>query len=160
MQANAEADSFSCFVRLLSDSVDHFCQQLDNSSVGIHSTLSRLSELLKANDEELWRHLEYTTKVDPQFYGFRWITLLLTQEFDLHSVMRIWDTLLSNPFGVQEMLLRVCCAMLLCIKSSLLSGDFIANLKLLQHYPKINIEHLLRVAKDISPDTSSFHLSL
>ncbi|KAI7987228.1 TBC1 domain family member 13 [Camellia lanceoleosa] len=158
--ANAEADSFSCFVRLLSDSVDHFCQQLDNSSVGIHSTLSRLSELLKANDEELWRHLEYTTKVNPQFYGFRWITLLLTQEFDLHSVMRIWDTLLSNPFGVQEMLLRVCCAMLLCIKSSLLSGDFIANLKLLQHYPKINIEHLLRVAKDISPDTSSFHLSL
>ncbi|CAL5438847.1 unnamed protein product [Camellia sinensis] len=150
--ANAEADSFSCFVRLLSDSVDHFCQQLDNSSVGIHSTLSRLSELLKANDEELWRHLEYTTKL--------WITLLLTQEFDLHSVMRIWDTLLSNPFGVQEMLLRVCCAMLLCIKSSLLSGDFIANLKLLQHYPKISIEHLLGVAKDISPDTSSFHLSL
>ena len=63
MQANAEADSFSCFVRLLSDSVDHFCQQLDNSSVGILSTLSRLTELLKANDEELWRHLEFTTKV-------------------------------------------------------------------------------------------------
>lgn len=63
MQAHAEADSFSCFVRLLSDSVDHFCQHLDNSAVGIHSTLARLSELLKANDEELWRHLEYTTKV-------------------------------------------------------------------------------------------------
>ncbi|PON89018.1 Rab-GTPase-TBC domain containing protein [Trema orientale] len=62
--ANAEADSFSCFVRLMSDSVDHFCQQLDNSSVGILSTLSRLTELLKANDEELWRHLELTTKVD------------------------------------------------------------------------------------------------
>lgn len=62
-QASAEADSFSCFVRLLSDSVDHFCQQLDNSAVGILSTLSRLSDLLKENDEELWRHLEYTTKV-------------------------------------------------------------------------------------------------
>ncbi|PSR84508.1 TBC1 domain family member protein [Actinidia chinensis var. chinensis] len=158
--ANAEADSFSCFVRLLSDSVDHFCQQLDNSSVGIHSTLSRLSELLKANDEELWRHLEFTTKVNPQFYAFRWITLLLTQEFDFQPVLRIWDTLLSNPFGVQEMLLRVCCAMLLCVKSRLLSGDFIANLKLLQHYPEINIEHLLRVAKDIIPDTTSFHLPL
>ncbi|XP_057485553.1 uncharacterized protein LOC130771874 isoform X2 [Actinidia eriantha] len=158
--ANAEADSFSCFVRLLSDSVDHFCQQLDNSSVGIHSTLSRLSELLKANDEELWRHLEFTTKVNPQFYAFRWITLLLTQEFDFQPVLRIWDTLLSNPFGVQEMLLRVCCAMLLCAKSRLLSGDFIANLKLLQHYPEINIEHLLCVAKDIIPDTTSFHLPL
>ncbi|XP_019078706.1 uncharacterized protein LOC100264542 isoform X2 [Vitis vinifera] len=157
---NAEADSFCCFVRLLSDSVDHFCQQLDNSSVGIHSTLSRLVELLKANDEELWRHLEFTTKVNPQFYAFRWITLLLTQEFNFHSIMRIWDTLLSNTFGVQEMLLRVCCAMLLCIKSRLLSGDFAANLKLLQHYPEINIEHLLQVAQDLSPDTSSFRLSM
>lgn len=63
LQAYAEEDSFSCFVRLLSDSVDHFCQQLDNSSVGILSTLSRLTELLKTNDEELWRHLEFTTKV-------------------------------------------------------------------------------------------------
>ncbi|XP_021666625.2 TBC domain-containing protein C1952.17c isoform X3 [Hevea brasiliensis] len=62
--ANAEADSFSCFVRLLSDSMDHFCTQLDNSPVGILSTLSRLTDLLKENDEELWRHLEFTTKVD------------------------------------------------------------------------------------------------
>ncbi|XP_007013453.2 PREDICTED: TBC domain-containing protein C1952.17c isoform X5 [Theobroma cacao] len=69
--SNAEADSFSCFVRLMSDSVDHFCQQLDNSSVGILSTLSRLAELLKANDEELWRHLEFTSKVKPQYYAFR-----------------------------------------------------------------------------------------
>ncbi|XP_050271929.1 uncharacterized protein LOC126715392 isoform X3 [Quercus robur] len=157
--ANAEADSFSCFVRLLSDSVDHFCQQLDNSAVGILSTLTRLSDLLKANNEELWRHLELTNKVRPQFYAFRWITLLLTQEFDFQPILRIWDCLLGNPFGVQDMLLRVCCAMLLCVKSRLLSGDFVANLKLLQHYPDINIEHLLRVAQDLSPDTSSYRLS-
>ncbi|KAK4764833.1 hypothetical protein SAY86_025923 [Trapa natans] len=159
--ANAEADSFSCFVRLLSDSVDHFCQQLDNSSVGILSTLSRLSDLLKENDEELWRHLEHTTKVKSQFYAFRWITLLLTQEFSFQSIMRIWDSLLSNPFGIQDMLLRVCCAMLLCLKGRLLCGDFIANLKLLQHYPTdINIDHLLNVATQLSPDTSSYSLSL
>ncbi|XP_030511335.1 TBC1 domain family member 13-like [Rhodamnia argentea] len=158
--ANAEADSFSCFVRLLGDSVDHFCQQLDNSSVGILSTISRLSELLKTNDEELWRHLEFTTRVEPQFYAFRWITLLLTQEFSFQSILRIWDSLLGNPFGVQDMLLRVCCAMLLCVKSKLLRGDFIANLKLLQHYPDINIEHLLQVAMDLTPDTSSYRLSL
>ncbi|KAL4269579.1 hypothetical protein GQ457_HM001070 [Hibiscus cannabinus] len=158
--SNAEADSFACFVRLLSDSVDHFCQQLDNSSVGILSTISRLAELLKANDEELWRHLEFTTKVKPQYYAFRWITLLLTQEFDLQSILRIWDSLLSNPFGVQEMLQRVCCSMLLCVKTRLLSGDFAANLRLLQHYPDIDIEHLLKVAQELSPDTSSYRLSL
>ncbi|CAJ1944544.1 unnamed protein product [Sphenostylis stenocarpa] len=159
--ANVEADSFSCFVRILGDSVDHFCQQFDNSSSGILATLSRLSDLLEVNDEQLWRHLEFTTKVKPQFYAFRWITLLLTQEFKFESILRIWDTLLSNPFGVQDMLLRICCAMLLCVKSKLLSGDFVANLKLLQHYPDdVNLEYLLQVAKDISPDTSYYCLSL
>ncbi|GMH20547.1 hypothetical protein Nepgr_022388 [Nepenthes gracilis] len=159
--ANAEADSFGCFVRLLSDSVDHFCQQLDNSSVGIHSTLSRLKEMLKVNDEELWQHLEFTSKVNPQFYAFRWITLLLTQEFEFNNVLRIWDSLLSNPFGVQDMLLRICCAMLLCAKGRLLSGDFAANLNLLQHYPEVSVEHLLQVARDLDSDTdpSSFCLS-
>lgn len=159
--ANAEADSFACFVRLLSDSVDHFCQQLDNnSSVGIHSTLSRLQEMLKVNDEELWQHLEFTTKVNPQFYAFRWITLLLTQEFQFNVILRIWDSLLSDRFGVQDMLLRVCCAMLIHVKSRLLSGDFAANLYLLQHYPKVDIDHLLQVAREIIPDTSTLRVSL
>ncbi|KMT02863.1 hypothetical protein BVRB_8g194410 [Beta vulgaris subsp. vulgaris] len=157
---NAEADSFACFVRLLSDSVNHFCQQLDNnSSVGIHSTLSRFKEMLKANDEELWQHLELTTEVDPQFYAFRWITLLLTQEFPLNTILRIWDSLLSNPSGIQDMLLCVCCAMLICVKNRLLSGDFAANLYLLLHYPEVDIEHLLQVARDVVPDTSTHRVS-
>lgn len=133
--------------------MDHFCQQLDNSSVGIHSTLLYFSQLLKANDEELWRHLD-NSKMNPQFYAFRWITLLLTQEFELSSIMRIWDCLLSHPSGVQDMLLRVCCAMLLCIRGDLLSGDFISNLKLLQHYPPVDLENLLNVAHHLIPVTS------
>lgn len=63
MQASAEADTFFCFVELLSGFRDHFCQQLDNSVVGIRSTITKLSQFLKAHDEELWRHLEMTTKV-------------------------------------------------------------------------------------------------
>lgn len=62
-QACAEADTFFCFVELLSGFRDNFCQQLDNSVVGIRSTISRLSQFLKEHDEELWCHLEITTKV-------------------------------------------------------------------------------------------------
>ncbi|KAG4932920.1 hypothetical protein JHK87_046922 [Glycine soja] len=40
-RGNVEADRVSCFVRILGDSADHFCQQLDNSSSGILATLSR-----------------------------------------------------------------------------------------------------------------------
>ncbi|KAK8365084.1 hypothetical protein V6Z12_A02G027500 [Gossypium hirsutum] len=148
-QANAEADTFFCFVELLSGFRDHFCQQLDNSNVGIRSTITRLSQLLKEHDEELWRHLEVTTKVNPQFYAFRWITLLLTQEFNFADSLHIWDTLLSDPEGPLETLLRVCCAMLILIRRRLLAGDFTSNLKLLQHYPSANISHLLYVANKL-----------
>ncbi|PSS34827.1 TBC1 domain family member protein [Actinidia chinensis var. chinensis] len=147
--AFAEADTFFCFVELLSGFRDHFCQQLDNSVVGIRSTISKLSMLLKQHDEELWRHLEVTTKVNPQFYAFRWITLLLTQEFNFADSLLIWDTLLSDPEGPQETLLRVCCAMLILTRRRLLAGDFTSNLKLLQHYPPTNISHMLYVANKL-----------
>lgn len=62
-QSSAEADTFFCFVELISGFRDNFCQQLDNSVVGIRSTITKLSQLLKEHDEELWRHLEVTTKV-------------------------------------------------------------------------------------------------
>ncbi|URD90928.1 TBC [Musa troglodytarum] len=147
--AYAEADAFFCFVELLSGFRDNFCQKLDNSVVGIRSTIAKLSELLKKHDGELWRHLEITTKVNPQFYAFRWITLLLTQEFNFADSLHIWDTLLSDPEGPQETLLRVCCAMLILVRRRLLAGDFTSNLKLLQNYPSTNISHLLYVANKL-----------
>lgn len=67
LQACAEADTFFCFVELMSGFRDNFCQQLDNSVAGIRSTITRLSQLLKEHDEELWRHLEVTTKVRQNF---------------------------------------------------------------------------------------------
>ncbi|KAG6574840.1 TBC1 domain family member 13, partial [Cucurbita argyrosperma subsp. argyrosperma] len=152
--ASAEADTFFCFVELLSGFRDHFCQQLDNSVVGIRATITKLSQLLKEHDEELWRHLEITTKVNPQFYAFRWITLLLTQEFNFADSLHIWDTILSDPEGPLETLLRICCSMLILIRRRLLAGDFTANLKLLQHYPPANISHLLYVANKLRKQPS------
>lgn len=143
----AEADAFFCFVSLLGDFRDHFCQQLDNSSVGIRATIQRLSSLLRVHDDELWRHLEQTSKVNPQFYAFRWITLLLTQEFGFEEILRLWDSLLSSPDGPMEILLRVCCAMLVCVRERLLAGDFTTNLKLLQSYPSTDLSLLLRTAE-------------
>lgn len=56
---------------------------------------------------------------------------------------------------LQEILLRVCCSMLLCLRSRLLAGDFTTNLKLLQHYPSVDINHLLKVADDLKNWSSS-----
>lgn len=66
MQNFAEADSFFCFVELLSGLRDNFCQKLDNSAVGIRGTLSKLMQLLKKYDGELQHHLEIITEVSLQ----------------------------------------------------------------------------------------------
>ncbi|CAO2144108.1 unnamed protein product [Urochloa humidicola] len=153
--ASAEADTYFCFVELLSGFRDNYCKHLDNSSVGIRSTLSKLSQLLKRHDEELWRHMEVTTKVYPQYYAFRWITLLLTMEFSFNVCIHIWDAILGDPEGPSDTLMRICCAMLILVRKRLLAGDFTANIQLLQHYPATNIDHLLHIANRLRGTVAS-----
>lgn len=145
----AEADAFFCFVELISEFRDHFCQHLDNSAVGIRATITRLDTMLQGLDAELWAHLEQKNKVNPQFYAFRWITLLLTQEFPFPDVVRLWDSLFSDPGGHMDCLLRFCIAMLLNIREELLQGDFSQNIKLLQSYPPVDVHAIIHQAMQL-----------
>lgn len=102
---------------------------------------------MRSKDPELWQDLvnffyfklfyffflkkKENKKLNPQFYSFRWITLLLSQEFELPDVLRLWDCLFSDPFRF-EFLLFICCAMLVYVRDQLIQGSFADNLKLLQ----------------------------
>lgn len=55
--ANAEKDAFFCFVHLMSDIRDHFCESLDHSESGIKGSLSQMMSILKAVDHQLWANL-------------------------------------------------------------------------------------------------------
>eukprot|EP00983_Pelagomonas_calceolata_P007202 233971-Pelagomonas_calceolata.AAC.5 len=59
-------------------------------------------------------------QVDPQFYAFRWITLCLAQEFAFPDTLRIWDTILSDPHGRMDCLLRICASMIILARERLL----------------------------------------
>lgn len=146
---HAEADAFFCFVELISEFRDHFCQHLDNSAVGIRATIAKLNRMLQGYDPELWAHLEQRNKVNPQFYAFRWITLLLTQEFPFPDLVRLWDSLFSDPGGHMDCLLRFCIAMLLNIREELLQGDFSQNIKLLQNYPPVDVHAIIHQAMQL-----------
>jgi len=75
--------------------------------------------------------------VDPQFFAFRWITLLLTQEFPFPDAVRIWDTLLSDPAGRADCLLRVCVALLTNVRQQLLAGKHQApGINTQTHWPR------------------------
>ncbi len=90
-------------------------------------------------------------QIDPQFFAFRWITLLLTQEFPFPDSVRIWDTLFSDPQGRLDCLLRVCLAMLQHVRAQLLSGDFATNVKTLQRFPSVDVNVILRSAAQLPP---------
>ena len=63
--------------------------------------------------------------------SFRWLTLMLSQEFPLPDVLRIWDSLLSDETR-SDFLIDVCTAMILLIRDQILINDFADNMKLLQ----------------------------
>eukprot|EP00798_Chlamydomonas_sp_ICE-L_P024704 gene24704-10340_t len=156
-----EADAFWCFMDLISEFRDHFCQKLDNAETGIRATMRRLMRLLKYCDHNLWHHIEVVEKVDPQFYSFRWITLLLSQEFAFSDTLRIWDTILSDPQGRRmDWLLRICAAIILNQKGRLMKSDFSAIMKTLQRYPPVDIQALLKLAASLPSCSVALGVSL
>jgi phosphoribosylaminoimidazole-succinocarboxamide synthase len=67
----------------------------------------------------------------PEFFAFRWLTLLLSQEFALPDVQRIWDSLLSDQ-SRHNFLVDLCAAMVVLVRDDILRNDFGENMKLLQ----------------------------
>jgi len=94
--SDAEADAFFVFSTLMSEIRDRYIKSLDNSEHGILSIVARFDSLLKTLDYDLWYYLQ-EQGVDPRFYSFRWITLLLSQDFELPDLLRLWDSLFSDP---------------------------------------------------------------
>jgi len=126
-----------------------FIQSLDDSKTGIRHRLQGFMELLKRIDEPVWKVLIEEQSLMPQYYAFRWTTLLLSQEFSLPDVQRIWDSLFGHPQRF-DFLVYVLLAMLLCVRDSLMNGDFASNMKLLQNYPEdIDVAVILRKADEL-----------
>jgi len=110
-----------------------YVKGIDNTVDGIQSVLAGVNKRLKEYDLPLWFHLD-NQELHPQFYGFRWLTLLVfilcaliylrfyfmiyfllwqfSQEFALPDVLRLWDSLLSMERRI-DFVVNVCCAMLL-----------------------------------------------
>lgn len=152
-RAHAEADTFFCFTNLMSEIRDFFIKTLDDADYGITGLMNRLMAALKSHDFQLWHRLQQQ-ELRPQFYSFRWLTLLLSQEFPLPDVIRIWDTLFADVKRF-DFLLHVCCAMLVTVRDQLLENDFSANMKLLQNFPAHEVDRVLTRAAQLELTTST-----
>ena len=84
---HAEVDCFFCFTNLMGiDGVrDNFVQSLDDTEWGISSNMQRLYGMVKSKDLTVYQVLE-RQQLKPEFFAFRWLTLLLSQEFELPGI--------------------------------------------------------------------------
>ena len=130
---------------------DLYNSQLDlDRSIGIVSMMTKLNNLLLKMDNALYTQINQNQSIKPHYYAFRWITLLLSQEFNLPSVLRIWDSLFADKNRF-EFLIKICCAMILLLRDDILNNDFAFNVKLLQNYPdKIDVNRIIFRAKSIN----------
>lgn len=145
---NAEPDCFFCFTNLMAEIRDFFIRTLDESDSGINYVMGKLSDCLKKFDPTVWELLE-KQELKPQYYSFRWLTLLLSQEFSLPDVERIWDSIFADSDRF-EFFIYICCAMILLVRQELLNGDFASNVKLLQNFPPMDVSLILNKAVEIS----------
>lgn len=138
---HAEADTFFCFSLLMIDVRDLFIRNLDDASCGIGGRIQAFVDMLQALDPEVAARL-HEQGVAPSFYSLRWITTLFTREFDLLDTIRLWDSLFADT-DRHDLLCCLCCTMVTEQREELLTGDFISNLTLLQHYPPVHISYFL-----------------
>jgi len=149
-EGNAEPDTFFCFTNVMSEIRDHFCRTLDSSKTGIKEKLKEINTVLKRLDYSVWRHLE-DLEIDPQYYALRWVMLLFAQEFEIPDVLRLWDSLFSDPFRFNY-LNYISCALILNVKDKVMEGDFTDVMSLLQRLPPTQIHTLLTMANTLLAD--------
>ena len=89
---------------------ENFMKIYDNSEFGILGRMQKFLSLLNKTDKEVYDLFE-KQNLKPEFYSFRWLTLLLSQEFHLPDVLRIWDSLFADQDQNFQFLLYLCCAM-------------------------------------------------
>eukprot|EP01060_Flectonema_neradi_P029950 TRINITY_DN4255_c0_g1_i1.p1 TRINITY_DN4255_c0_g1~~TRINITY_DN4255_c0_g1_i1.p1 ORF type:complete len:454 (+),score=88.41 TRINITY_DN4255_c0_g1_i1:86-1363(+) len=145
---DAEADSFFCFTILVSYLGDNFCRTLDRDELGIQGSLNLYKEKFQSADPVLYEHME-ALNLKPEFYCFRWVTLLMSQEFIVPDVLRIWDFLFASATNINDRLFSTCVAMVMTIRDTLLTGDFSTNMQALQDFPPTNVDGFLEHAMNL-----------
>ncbi|EGD74410.1 hypothetical protein PTSG_06421 [Salpingoeca rosetta] len=130
----SEADAFFCFLAIMAHVRDIFDRENDKSDSGVKGVLNRLDGMLLAHIPHVHMAL-HDMNLDLHFFAFRWIALLLSQEFRLPDVIRLWDSLFASR-DILDRLLCLCVAMLQHVSGTLEERDFATCVKLLQNFPR------------------------
>ena len=139
-----EADSYMTFEKLMDIIKDLFIRVKDNEPGGINYRLKEIENLLQIIDYELFVHLR-RNKVKLEFYGFRWMTLFFTQNFEMPDIMRLWDSIFSDP-EIFEFLYLLILAPLIIKRKEILEEKIAGIMMIIQTLEDISIYDLIKTA--------------
>ena len=143
-----EADTYYCISRLLDGIQDHYTTDLP----GIQRMVKKLEDLVRRTDAELYNHIQEEGLMFMQF-AFRYMNCLLIRELSMKTIVRLWDTYLSESNGFDVFHVYVCAIFLKLSHDELMEKDFQSMLLYLQNPPTQNwsdqeVEELLSQAWD------------
>ncbi|CAB4256267.1 similar to Saccharomyces cerevisiae YOR070C GYP1 Cis-golgi GTPase-activating protein (GAP) for the Rab family members Ypt1p (in vivo) and for Ypt1p, Sec4p, Ypt7p, and Ypt51p (in vitro) [Maudiozyma barnettii] len=88
---NLEADTFWCLTKFLEQITDNYI----HGQPGILKQVKNLGQLVKRIDFDLYKHFQ-NEHVEFIQFAFRWMNCLLMREFQMDTVIRMWDTYLAE----------------------------------------------------------------
>jgi hypothetical protein len=142
---HAEADTYWLLNTLLSEMRDVFISDMDESDTGIQGRIANMHTLLGRHDPEVKEHLE-DVGIETSFYAIRWWTTLLSREFLLPDIIRLWDSMFASTHK-DNFLRYFCVTMVMVIREDLLKGDFSTCMRLLQGFPSTHMDHLVESSR-------------
>ncbi|EKE38181.1 hypothetical protein ENUP19_0378G0040 [Entamoeba nuttalli] len=136
----AEVSSYYCMKGLLKEYSHYFNEEEDDKDEGINKAMDSVMNRLKEEDNELFESLQ-EKGIENALFLFRWMSLLLTEELPINSLVMFWDRILAN-LRSRQYLQCFCVSMIISIKDELMEKEFDEALRLLQHYPLKNFNDL------------------
>ena len=151
-----EADSYIAFEKLMEIIKNIYIRKLDNETGGIYFRLNEISGLLKIADYELYLHLK-RNKIEMEFYGFRWMTLFFTQDFEMPDILRLWDSIFGNR-DIFEFLYLLILAAIIIKKKEIMKEKMSGIMMIIQNMEDITPNDLINKAVQIRNDLSKKYI--
>ncbi|KAF7458628.1 TBC domain containing protein [Cryptosporidium felis] len=86
-----EVEIYWCLTRMLDTLQENYVSE----QPGIHKMIVHLQDIIKRTDRQLFEHLK-KQGIDFLQFAFRWMNCLLTREFPIKCVVRLWDTYIAE----------------------------------------------------------------
>lgn len=145
--SNSEADSFICFSQLMQEIQENFLKIQDSEKIGLELQMKDFNELLKKIDSRVFEHMK-KNNISVQLFGFQWLLLMLSQEFSIDDVLKLWDSLLSHD-KKKEYLNYMCIAILYIMREEILKGEYSEIILALQNLRQMDVKLIQEKAKSL-----------